>query len=41
VKLFIGGHFWDNFDDDIRMAKQLGYGVLFENGADISVEWTK
>jgi hypothetical protein len=39
VRLFLGGYFWENMENKIELARILGYGVLFEDGTDISVRF--
>ena len=36
-KVFLPGEYWEGGDETQRDALVLGYGVLYENGNDISV----
>jgi hypothetical protein len=36
-KVFVAAEKWENSDETQDIALQLGYGVLYENGTDLSV----
>jgi hypothetical protein len=36
-KVFVAGEYWENGDETQADALRLGYGVLYENGSDLSV----
>lgn len=36
-KVFVAGEYWEDGDDTRTAALRLGYGVLYENGSDLSV----
>jgi hypothetical protein len=37
-KIFVGGEYWEDGDKLMTVArKELGYGVLHENGKDLTV----
>ena len=36
-KVFVAGEYWEDGDETQTAALQLGYGVLYENGNDLSV----
>jgi hypothetical protein len=36
-KLFVAGEYWSGGSAMKKLALELGYGVLYENGSDLSV----
>ena len=36
---FLGGYHWTQMEDQVLSARECGYGVMYEDGMDISVEF--
>ena len=41
IRLFIGGYHWTQMEDLIELSRECGYGVLYDDGTDISVDFDR
>jgi hypothetical protein len=39
IRLILGGYHWSNMEEQVMVAKKAGYGVMYKNGGDISVQF--
>jgi hypothetical protein len=41
IRLFLGGYHWTQMEDLVFSSRECGYGVLYKDGTDISVEFDR
>jgi hypothetical protein len=41
VRLFLGGYHWTRMEETTALSRKCGYGMLYEDGSDISVEFDR